>query len=55
MSLLKSWSIREGGGNQPSKAMGPVRALLSGKMALTGKTDLSLYSGPLSLQEPSTG
>lgn len=42
MSLPKSWSVREGGGNRPSKAIGLVRALFSGKMALTGKTDLSL-------------
>lgn len=50
MSLTKSWSVRERGGNRPSKAMGLFGALLSGKMALTGIAHLSLQGGSFSLQ-----
>lgn len=50
MSLLKCWSVREGGGNRPSKAGGLFGALHSGIMALTGKTNLSLLGGFFSLQ-----
>lgn len=55
VSLIKSWSVRKGGGNGPSKAMGLVRALPSGKWLLPVKTNLSVQGDPSSLQELSTG
>lgn len=42
MTLPKSWSLREGGGNRPSKAIGLDGALFSEEMTVTGETSLSL-------------
>lgn len=38
MTLSKSWSLREGGGNSPSKPIRLGGPLFSGKMSVTGET-----------------
>lgn len=42
MTLSKCWSLREGRGNGPSKPIGLDGPLFSGKMTVTGETNLSL-------------
>lgn len=42
MTLLKRWSLREGGGNRSSKPIGIDGPLFSEKMTVTGETNLSV-------------
>lgn len=50
MTQSKCWSLREGGGNRPSKPIGLDGLLFSGKMTVTGETNLSLLGVSFSLQ-----